>query len=926
MPFRDSKLTRVLQESLGGNCKTLMLVCMSPAQSDVTESLSSLRFASRAKFVKNSAKANAVVEVSALEKNDVAETLQKQLDEERDLLVKARERAEDIAARAVCTSILLWAKKRALDKRLVKCSEQQTLLEEAINDARLNAAVSKQLENVAEEERDVIAERLADLQRRRDEENAKRLAAEQAQESYHDLVSKEVGLLKRKLRKSEDEREELMASTERMKVLFNRQIDTAKRDASEARLALKAETWKQRAKFAKQMETLRAEHIAHMNAKELHAKTETASKVADAEKNALAEALKHQEQREQDLKQIMDVVDEASGELDLQDKKYKAVIAWHRAGRAVESKRASEAGWAAMEASKKEEEAARAAALAETAAAVEAARFEERVESARALREAAVKAAEDLAAADEQARSTLESALVAEQEKARLSQRKAVSTALAQAATDAQAKATAHSTDILRSQTSILAAKQEAESLRELIRVLHGEHEMLRSTQARALKAAEVAREDTTMVLQASNEVRAELAEANGKILSLQNQIRTHRELDKERQIAAGFRSHAFRCARLKERSEERASHERTEEAFEAALAHKDQEAQAAERVAAEKLAVVQHEAKLMRQRHEEALEKARQVADKELRTKVEVARGEGRKEAISVLASKLDCETKLRKHSENMSASLKIELTSVKRDLLSTSELAKAFISSAAAKAEDQQREIESARKRCERAEFELESNHKHLETLRVKYAEEAEWQEVQSAEEIKWLKEQMEEQGRLHNESLRNQRVELEGCMQSMKNQLMKQEDAQQEQESAYQRVQAERNELATAVALAEVDAMHERSSGLRDARLKSAADALIADLRCEVGSLRQRCDRAEALVGHDRLENRVTGAWSEESNRQSRDDYVDCKLAPLGYAVSPGARVTPSYTKTSETGRSARGRHVYGAIRRDNYGVTL
>mmetsp|Transcript_66109 Transcript_66109/g.204948 ORF Transcript_66109/g.204948 Transcript_66109/m.204948 type:complete len:204 (+) Transcript_66109:282-893(+) len=50
-PYRNSKLTMMLKDSLGGDSKTLMIVCSSPAQSNVTETLSSLNFASRARNV-----------------------------------------------------------------------------------------------------------------------------------------------------------------------------------------------------------------------------------------------------------------------------------------------------------------------------------------------------------------------------------------------------------------------------------------------------------------------------------------------------------------------------------------------------------------------------------------------------------------------------------------------------------------------------------------------------------------------------------------------------------------------------------------------------------------------------------------------------------------------------------------------------------
>ncbi|XP_034670493.1 osmotic avoidance abnormal protein 3 isoform X2 [Drosophila subobscura] len=58
VPYRDSKLTRLLQDSLGGNTKTLMISCISPADSNYDETLSTLRYASRAKHISNKPKIN----------------------------------------------------------------------------------------------------------------------------------------------------------------------------------------------------------------------------------------------------------------------------------------------------------------------------------------------------------------------------------------------------------------------------------------------------------------------------------------------------------------------------------------------------------------------------------------------------------------------------------------------------------------------------------------------------------------------------------------------------------------------------------------------------------------------------------------------------------------------------------------------------
>ena len=53
VPYRESKLTRLLQDSLGGNSHTLMIACVSPADSNMEESLNTLRYADRARKIKN---------------------------------------------------------------------------------------------------------------------------------------------------------------------------------------------------------------------------------------------------------------------------------------------------------------------------------------------------------------------------------------------------------------------------------------------------------------------------------------------------------------------------------------------------------------------------------------------------------------------------------------------------------------------------------------------------------------------------------------------------------------------------------------------------------------------------------------------------------------------------------------------------------
>ena len=68
IPYRESKLTRVLQESLGGNSKTCLIITCSPSIYNESESLSTLRFGERAKKIKNKPKINKEVTVAELQK------------------------------------------------------------------------------------------------------------------------------------------------------------------------------------------------------------------------------------------------------------------------------------------------------------------------------------------------------------------------------------------------------------------------------------------------------------------------------------------------------------------------------------------------------------------------------------------------------------------------------------------------------------------------------------------------------------------------------------------------------------------------------------------------------------------------------------------------------------------------------------------
>uniref|UniRef100_A0A672IDH5 Kinesin family member 4 n=1 Tax=Salarias fasciatus TaxID=181472 RepID=A0A672IDH5_SALFA len=84
VPYRDSKLTRLLQDSLGGNSHTLMIACVSPADSNMEETINTLRYADRARKIKNKPVVNVDPRAAEMDR------LKKQVQELQVMLLHAR--------------------------------------------------------------------------------------------------------------------------------------------------------------------------------------------------------------------------------------------------------------------------------------------------------------------------------------------------------------------------------------------------------------------------------------------------------------------------------------------------------------------------------------------------------------------------------------------------------------------------------------------------------------------------------------------------------------------------------------------------------------------------------------------------------------------------------------------------------------------
>ncbi|KAJ9525200.1 hypothetical protein QJQ45_020736 [Haematococcus lacustris] len=136
IPFRDSKLTRLLQESLGGNAKTTLLVCVADVREHADESLQSLQFGSRAMFVKNKPVVNERVDFRTLHSE-----LLVQMDSQRD-------RASE------------------LEVAVLRTEEERDALHEAMN------AEKERLQAVISALREEGEERVAEIQMKAAEELA----------------------------------------------------------------------------------------------------------------------------------------------------------------------------------------------------------------------------------------------------------------------------------------------------------------------------------------------------------------------------------------------------------------------------------------------------------------------------------------------------------------------------------------------------------------------------------------------------------------------------------------------------------------------------------------------------------------------------------------------------------------------------------
>eukprot|EP00747_Dinoflagellata_sp_TGD_P097561 gnl/TRDRNA2_/TRDRNA2_167168_c0_seq1.p1 gnl/TRDRNA2_/TRDRNA2_167168_c0~~gnl/TRDRNA2_/TRDRNA2_167168_c0_seq1.p1 ORF type:complete len:1064 (+),score=172.38 gnl/TRDRNA2_/TRDRNA2_167168_c0_seq1:94-3285(+) len=181
IPYRDSKLTRLLEDSLGGNCRTTMMAMVSPAAEGFPESLSTLKFAHRAKSITNSPQVNEDVdqrtllrryetelqclraELRARNRNVVDKRQLQELEAERQRAEEDRMVAVSALEERSAVLVQEKAQKKQLEERIRQMSSQLVVGGQRVeNTPQFRDAVAQQ-----ERIRSEYAARLSELEKER---------------------------------------------------------------------------------------------------------------------------------------------------------------------------------------------------------------------------------------------------------------------------------------------------------------------------------------------------------------------------------------------------------------------------------------------------------------------------------------------------------------------------------------------------------------------------------------------------------------------------------------------------------------------------------------------------------------------------------------------------------------------------------------
>ncbi len=161
IPYRNSKLTRLLQDSLGGNAKTLMFANVGPAAFNYDETLSTLRYASRAKNILNHAKVNEDPKDALMRQyQKEIEELRRMLDEGNEGSADSESDAEGQAGGEDDVVLILDGEQQGKKKRYGAAGLSKQEIEAMKEQIEAERKRLKDEKNLAEEERNKVEEEL----------------------------------------------------------------------------------------------------------------------------------------------------------------------------------------------------------------------------------------------------------------------------------------------------------------------------------------------------------------------------------------------------------------------------------------------------------------------------------------------------------------------------------------------------------------------------------------------------------------------------------------------------------------------------------------------------------------------------------------------------------------------------------------------
>jgi len=198
VPYRDSKLTRLLNDSLGGNSKTSLIITCSPTWLNAEETISTLRFGARAKRIRNKPKVNAELSVAEYQMllrqaHRTIENLEAQVQSlsaglpEKNQQLSTPAANTQAAAAAAATIAELQGRIETLEQAANEAEESNIALREQLGERESELEVQTQL---AEDRRDENEELSGELQRLK-----KRLGELETRANEYELFKKRVEVM-----------------------------------------------------------------------------------------------------------------------------------------------------------------------------------------------------------------------------------------------------------------------------------------------------------------------------------------------------------------------------------------------------------------------------------------------------------------------------------------------------------------------------------------------------------------------------------------------------------------------------------------------------------------------------------------------------------------------------------------------------------